>query len=223
MASSSNKRARPRHTNRESSRWSRFWPVASAGLALVAALWAAFVGQTIPELLRDDKAHLHEFRSSVTALCNEPHIRAAMQNTAQRTSDYNLNSLVTFAEGVYPVLPKLADIDAPSQYVHDYAVFKHAMLSVYSEASHAAGYYPDIALRRRPDIQFRPLIGMYKRAMDSAMSGTRSAVMLGLTPCWKALSWATNFTLNRMISLTAEREVRRQRGITVPFNATTAP
>jgi hypothetical protein len=106
-------------------RWRRRLPAVAAVLGLVATLWATLVGQSIPDLVRDENAPIRAFQARLEKTCYES---AALERLNERASQERL--VLQDARDLRETLgdelgPKLARISAPSLYRAQFESLRH--------------------------------------------------------------------------------------------------
>ena len=97
------------------------WGRVAAVIAVFATVWATFIGQTIPELLRDENAPLNTFRDKVNAICSsaESYLSSAKAPSAERLRDLQA---------------QFAAILPPAQYTDEYEGLQRAWGNIVTTA-----------------------------------------------------------------------------------------
>jgi hypothetical protein len=138
----SGRRKRRKRTRSSRQRGSR-GPIASpkvlsaigAILGVFATVWSAFVGETIPELLRDPDARVREFRTSVDRQCGGYAYPSAH-----------------FVGHLAKVQVRFAKLDPPTQYKDEYRALEQNWASLVDalESVPESGGQPDLQNVREP-------------------------------------------------------------------------
>jgi hypothetical protein len=107
--------APPTGRRRSLLRSTRFWSGVGAVLGVGATLWATLVGQTVPELLRDENAPLVEFRAKIDRICDAQGRPLRQARDAQEQTVSRLSASITELQTA------LAATLAPPQYTDEFA------------------------------------------------------------------------------------------------------
>lgn len=124
--------------------WRRIVPAIGAALGLIATLWATLIGQSLPELLRDENAPINTFHSKIGHVCAdmEQFVRSP---TAHEKWGYRGQPPLVMWASVSSVeddaKQPLAAIPAPALYRAEYAALRRDLKS----AARAASSYKSTA------------------------------------------------------------------------------
>jgi hypothetical protein len=160
--------------------WYRRRPTLSAiaaALGVSATLWATLVGQTVPDLLRDEDARNRAFRARVNSTC------AKRLSTIEKTitthvdeTELTYDDIVAFRRAAGELSVAMADVEAPPLYEHEYAAMR-ASLTRAEEIWIRA----DAAFSSKPE---RPGTG----AGDAVLAAAVAAARMRLDNCASAMT-----------------------------------
>jgi hypothetical protein len=140
--------------------------VIAAVLGLFATVWSAFIGETIPELLRDPDAEVREFRTSVDRQCGGYAF----------PSGHFVGHLAT-------VQVRFAGLDPPPQYKDEYRALQENWARLVDELERVPESAGSPDLRNVRDPQQRQLIG--RRILEAQTLIDESTRLMSVTFCPK--------------------------------------
>lgn len=116
--------------SRTAGRWRTHLPVVAATLGLAATLWATLTGQTIPELIRDEKAELNAFRLEVVRVCDKhaaafsARLDTLNRNRGLSEHQHLVRIVREWRDTADRTIASLAEIDAPDQFTEEYSAYE---------------------------------------------------------------------------------------------------
>jgi hypothetical protein len=141
-------------------------------LGLVASLWSAFIGQTIPDLLRDKNAQIADFRAHVNSVCSR-----GTEALSPDPITVSRQSVRRSAEGLQHVQTDLAAIDAPHAFNDEYEAFQLAVAVRHSRARSWLRHLAERQTRRRRLLTRQANIML----SYASLMALRNCVVLGAT------------------------------------------